>query len=69
LIAYPAVDNAVQGIRHTIADYFAKPVEIQDLVKAINQNLETGRSGRIAASLERKTGTDASTRYLDIDRG
>jgi two-component system, NtrC family, response regulator AtoC len=62
LTAYPTVDNAVQGIRHAIADYFVKPVEIEDLVKAINQNLKTGRSGRIAASLDRKTGTDVRTK-------
>jgi two-component system, NtrC family, response regulator AtoC len=60
LTAYPTVDNAVQGIRHAIADYFIKPVEIEDLVNAINQKLKIRRSGRIKTSPERRTGTDAS---------
>jgi DNA-binding NtrC family response regulator len=61
LTAYPTVDNAVQGIRHAIADYFIKPVEIEDLVNAINQKLKI-RRGRIRASSEQKTGTDARSK-------
>jgi DNA-binding NtrC family response regulator len=61
LTAYPTVDNAVQGIRHAIDDYFIKPVDVEDLVNAINQKLNT-RHGRIMASSERKTGTDARSK-------
>jgi DNA-binding NtrC family response regulator len=62
LTAYPTVDNAVQGIRHAIADYFVKPIDIEGLVNAINQKLKTRPSERITASTERKTGTDARTK-------
>lgn len=37
---FPAFDTAVEGIRHGIADYFVKPVEIEDLVNAINLNFK-----------------------------
>jgi two-component system, response regulator RegA len=40
LTGYPAFDTAVEGIRHKVADYFVKPVEIEDLVNAINLNLK-----------------------------
>ena len=49
LTGFPALETAVEGIRHEIADYFAKPVEIDDLVNAINLKLKTRRS-RVAAS-------------------
>jgi DNA-binding NtrC family response regulator len=60
LTGYPALDTAVDGIRQEIADYFVKPVEIEDLVNAINLKLKlkTRRSGRVT-SPERKR-TDAS---------
>jgi DNA-binding NtrC family response regulator len=45
LTAYPALETAVQGIRHGIAEYFTKPVEIEDLVDAINEKLK-GRGKR-----------------------
>jgi ATP-dependent Lon protease len=56
LTGYPALDNAVEGIRHRIADYFVKPVEIDNLVNAINLNLKlkSRRSGRVTASRERR---------------
>jgi len=56
LTGYPALDSAVEGIRLGIADYFVKPVEIEDLVKAIKLKLKlkTRRSGHVTASRERK---------------
>ena len=56
LTGYPALDSAVEGIRLGIADYFVKPVEIEDLVKAINLKLKlvSRSSGRIKASPERR---------------
>ena len=56
LTGYPALDSAVEGIRLGIADYFVKPVEIEDLVKAINLKLKLNslRSGHVTASRERK---------------
>jgi DNA-binding NtrC family response regulator len=61
LTGYPALDSAVKGIRLGIADYFVKPVEIEDLVKAIKLKLKlkTHRSGHGTASRERKR-TNAS---------
>ena len=47
LTGYPALDTAVQAIRHGIADYFTKPVEIQDLVDAINEKLKGHGKRRI----------------------
>ena len=56
LTGYPALDSAVEGIRLGIADYFVKPVEIEELVNAINLklNLKTRRSRHVMASRERK---------------
>jgi two-component system, NtrC family, response regulator HydG len=45
LTGYPQLDSAVEGIRHGIADYFVKPVEIEELVKAINVKLKLRRPG------------------------
>jgi DNA-binding NtrC family response regulator len=52
LTGYPALDTAVEGIREEIADYFVKPVEIEELVNAINLKLElkSRLSGRIKPS-------------------
>ena len=46
LTAYPAFETAVEGIRHEIADYFVKPVQIEDLVKTINSKLRIRSSNR-----------------------
>ena len=56
LTGYPALDSAVEGIRLGIADYFVKPVEIEDLVKAIKLKLKlmSRSSGHIKPSPERK---------------
>ncbi len=56
LTGYPALESAVEGIRQGIADYFVKPVEIEDLVNAINLKLKlmSRSSGRIKPSPERK---------------
>ena len=54
LTGYPAFETTVEGIRNEIADYFVKPVEIDDLVNAINLKLKTRRSARAAAPPERK---------------
>jgi len=48
LTGYPALETAVEGIRHEIADYFAKPVEIEDLVNAINKKLKRTSHARNA---------------------
>jgi DNA-binding NtrC family response regulator len=40
LTGYPAFKTAVESIRNEIADYFVKPVEIEDLVNAINLKAE-----------------------------
>jgi hypothetical protein len=46
----------VEGIRYKIADYFVKPVEIEDLVNSINLNLKlTTRRGTHPTSLGRAT--------------
>jgi DNA-binding NtrC family response regulator len=57
LTGYPALDSAVEGIRQEIADYFVKPVEIEDLVQAIKLKLkyESRSSGRIKPSPKRKS--------------
>ena len=57
LTGYPALDSAVEGIRQEIADYFVKPVEIEDLVKAIKlkPKYESRSSGRIKPSPKRKS--------------
>ena len=62
LTGYPALDTAVKGIRQEIADYFVKPVEIEELVKAINLKLrlKSLRSGHVTASRERRKRTNAS---------
>jgi DNA-binding NtrC family response regulator len=56
LTGYPALDTAVEGIRQGIADYFAKPVEIDNLVNAINLKLKlkSRRSGRVTAWPKRR---------------
>ena len=56
LTGYPALDSAVEGIRLGIADYFVKPVEIEELVNAINLKLKlkSRRAGRIKDSPKRK---------------
>ena len=56
LTGYPALDSAVEGIRLGIADYFVKPVEIEDLVNAIDLKLKlkSRRAGRIKDSPKRK---------------
>lgn len=57
LTGYPAFESAVEGIRQEVADYFVKPVEIEDLVNAINLKLKLKslRSGRIKPSPKRKS--------------
>jgi DNA-binding NtrC family response regulator len=56
LTGYPALESAVEGIRQGIADYFVKPVEIEDLVNAINLKLKLKgrRSRRVTASRKRR---------------
>ena len=55
LTGYPALDSAVEGIRQEVADYFVKPVAIDDLVNAINLKLKLKslRSGCIKPKLRR----------------
>jgi DNA-binding NtrC family response regulator len=54
LTGYPAFETAVEGIRHEIADYFTKPVEIEDLVNSINVKLGLRRSKRVVSLPKRK---------------
>jgi DNA-binding NtrC family response regulator len=60
LTRYPALESAVEGIRQEIADYFVKPVEIEELVNAIKLKLNSLRSGHVTALRERKKRTNAS---------
>jgi DNA-binding NtrC family response regulator len=62
LTGYPALESAVEGIRQEIADYFVKPVEIEEFVNAINLRLKlmSRRSGHVTASRGWKKRTNAS---------
>jgi DNA-binding NtrC family response regulator len=57
LTGYPALNSAVEGIRQEIADYFVKPVEIEELVNAINLKLKLKslRSGRVTSPKRKST--------------
>jgi DNA-binding NtrC family response regulator len=61
LTGYPTLDTAIEGLRQGIADYFVKPVEIEELVKAISQKLKTRRSRRMADLPEPKRKMHAGT--------
>lgn len=57
LTGYPALDSAVEGIRQGISDYLVKPVEIEELVNAINLKLKLNslRSGSVTSPKLRRT--------------
>jgi len=41
LTGFPGFDSAVEGIREQIADYFVKPIAIEDLVRGIKTKLKS----------------------------
>lgn len=51
LTGYPTIDSAIEGIRQGVADYFVKPVEIEELLGAITMKLKTRKSVRTKLAL------------------
>ncbi len=39
LTGYPGDESALQALDHQVAHYFTKPVDIEELVQVLNQNL------------------------------